>query len=170
MRHVLICLPLLLAACASGGDWPSLAHRPGEDVAQTPCGGDAAPAVTETVPVAKAPPLPPAVPVIDVAVLGAELDAAKAAWRTQLGVANAAVDSAQGYGEGSERWGTAHLELSRLGQTGAKFADIGDKLRADTLPDDAMTSTPASVLRANAASAYDAHLAALDALRQRLAR
>ena len=153
-----------VAACASAdGEWPSLARRPGE--AGGGCCGDAVSQPPAPSP-AKLAPAPTAAVIIDLAALGERLQRARAAWDAQHQRAVAAVDVATGPKPGETGAATAELEVSRLEENGSEFRDIADEAGVVTSPEQ---SPQAAALAKQAQTAYDAHIAAFDALRRRLA-
>lgn len=163
------CLLLWLpGACASSaGEWPSLAHRPGEVAAPSPC--DKPAAATATTDAAPPPPAPPvAAPdatVIDIAATTRRLADTKSAWTEARRRAEAAVNAAGTAAPGETTWATAELELSRLESRGTEFRDIADGLRGVLTP-----LEQAAWLRADAEAAYDVHIATYNALRARLGK
>jgi hypothetical protein len=163
LRPSLIAVLLVVTACASaGGEWPSLARRPGET------GGSCCPGVTPPAepvavpPGSQPPPVLPAPAPVDLAALEKRLDDARAAWARQAERSEAAVRAATGAGASDSAWAAAELELSRLEARGAEFREIADVIGVVTSPEQGRA-------KAAADAAYAEHVTAFDRLRSVLA-
>lgn len=131
MRNILF-LALVLSGCATapGGDWPSLAQRPGETTAgalaaQAPAAGTSTPA--------PAPSVNSAVVAIANTRLGEverDLVTVTKRWQQQRGATQAAVSAARGSKPSSEPWSKAQLELSRMEKIGAELSELRERLDA----------------------------------------
>ncbi|MDE8652941.1 hypothetical protein [Novosphingobium album (ex Liu et al. 2023)] len=107
-RLTLLVLPILVAACASTGDYPSLALRDAERVALTaqPVPGEGAPT----------PVPPPASADLQARLAGLLAGAGKghAAFEARRGTAERAVSAARGAGVASETWISAQVAIADL--------------------------------------------------------
>ncbi len=177
MKHTLLPAAFLvlaaLAACApSRGAWPSLARVPGSPA--VPCGAAAGAGAESPVvpgkarPCVGAPPTPTPGPAaspvtVDIAALEQRFAAARQAWTDQLEKTEAAAHAARS-NAGETAWAGAELELSRLEQRAAPFAQIAETLA------DAEPSARITALREAAVAARDEHLRAFGRLRATLQR
>lgn len=120
------CLPLLLAACASPGDFPSLAIRDSERVSGT-MEAPPAPAFTP-------PPLATAT-VAELDSLAARVRAAHSRFLAEAGSTRAAVARGAGSPAGTDSWSDAQVALAALWAIRADamiaLADI-DRIHVDT--------------------------------------
>ncbi len=158
MRIPILALTLLLTACAAGGDWPSLARRPGES-APLP---EAAPA---TAPAAPADVSSTSAPVVSGRLAEATRDfaAIEKRWEQQNSATGAAVAAAKGSAEGSVPATKAQLELSRFERVGAQIGDL--RVRLDSIGGDLAVSAASGSNAAGELRELGALIGKVEALR-----
>ena len=117
---------LSLAACSAGGDWPSLARRPGESAPLPEAAPTTAPVETPVTTAASGP--APAVTSGRLAEATRDFAGIEKRWQTQSAATETAVAAARGTSAGNPAATKAELELSRLDRVGAQIADLRTRL------------------------------------------